>query len=104
MPGLNSTRAEAAERSNHLAIKSYQVSLDLTLGDEIFDSITVVKFSCNKAGYETFIDAVGRNDVVGEGLATDAGTFADTGEGIVDLVVRADAEETGEIAAALGLR
>ena len=61
MPGLNSTRAEAAERSNHLAIKSYQVSLDLTLGDEIFESITVVKFSCNKAGYETFIDAVGRN-------------------------------------------
>ncbi len=61
MPGLNSTRAEAAERSNHLAIKSYQVSLDLTLEDEIFESITVVKFSCNKAGYETFIDAVGRN-------------------------------------------
>ena len=61
MPGLNSTRAEAAERSNHLAIKSYQVSLDLTLGDEIFESTTVVKFSCNKAGYETFIDAVGRN-------------------------------------------
>ncbi len=61
MPGLNSTRAEAAERSNHLVIKSYQVSLDLTLGDEIFESITVVKFSCNKAGYKTFIDAVGRN-------------------------------------------
>ncbi len=61
MPGLNSTRAEAAERSSHLAIESYQVSLDLTLGDEIFESTTVVKFSCNKAGYETFIDAVGRN-------------------------------------------
>ena len=61
MPGLNSTRAEAAERSSHLAVESYQVSLDLTLGDEIFESTTVVKFSCNKAGYETFIDAVGRN-------------------------------------------
>ena len=61
MPGLNSTRAEAAERSSHLAIESYQVSLDLTLGDEIFESTTVVKFFCNKAGYETFIDAVGRN-------------------------------------------
>ena len=74
MPGLNSTRAEAAERSSHLAIKSYQVSLDLTLGDEIFESTTVVNFSCNKAGYETFIDAVGKNVI----KATLNGQIVDT--------------------------
>ena len=61
MPGLNSTRAEAAERSAHLSIKSYEVELDLTQGEEIFISHTVVKFTCNKPGYSTFIDAVGKS-------------------------------------------
>ena len=61
MPGLNSTRAEAAERSSHLAVESYNLTLDLTKGDEIFESKTIIKFSCNKPGYETFLDAVGKN-------------------------------------------
>ncbi len=61
MPGLNSTRAEAQQRANHLAVQSYQVSLDLTAGDENFTSETIVIFSCNKPGYESFIDAVGRS-------------------------------------------
>ena len=61
MPGLNSTRAEAAERAAHLAIQSYDLTLDLTCGEEIFISTTVIKFSCDKAGYETFIDAVGKS-------------------------------------------
>ena len=60
MPGLNSTRAEAQARANHLSVQSYQVSLDLTVGDESFISETTVKFSCNKPGYESFIDAVGK--------------------------------------------
>ena len=61
MPGLNSTRAEAAQRSSHLAVDSYDLTLDLTKGDEIFESKTIIKFSCNKPGYETFLDAVGKN-------------------------------------------
>lgn len=61
MPGLNSTRAEAQARANHLAVQSYQVSLDLTVGDESFISETTVKFTCNKPGYESFIDAVGKS-------------------------------------------
>ncbi|MFM8632884.1 MAG: M1 family aminopeptidase, partial [Candidatus Nanopelagicus sp.] len=61
MPGLNSTRAEAAERAAHLSIKSYEVELDLTQGEEIFLSNTKVKFTCNKPGYATFIDAVGKS-------------------------------------------
>ena len=60
MPGLNSTRAEAQARADHLAVQSYQVTLDLTAGDEFFTSETIVKFTCNKPGYESFIDAVGR--------------------------------------------
>ena len=58
MPGLNSTRAEAQARADHLAVRSYQVNLDLTTGDEFFTSETTVKFTCNKPGYERFIDAV----------------------------------------------
>ena len=61
MPGLNSTRAEAAERAAHLSIKAYEVELDLTQGEEIFISHTVVKFTCNQPGYSTFIDAVGKS-------------------------------------------
>jgi aminopeptidase N len=42
-------------------VQSYQVSLDLTAGDENFTSETIVKFSCNKPGFESFIDAVGKS-------------------------------------------
>jgi aminopeptidase N len=61
VPGLNSTRAEAAARAAHLAVASYELTLDLTTGDETFISETIIKFSCNKPGYETFLDAVGKN-------------------------------------------
>jgi aminopeptidase N len=61
MPGLNSTRAEAAERAAHLAVDSYELTLDLTAGPEVFISKTIIKFSCNKSGYDSFIDAVGKN-------------------------------------------
>jgi aminopeptidase N len=61
LPGLNSTRAEAQARADHLAVQSYQVNLDLTAGDEFFTSETTVKFTCNKPGYESFIDAVGKS-------------------------------------------
>jgi len=61
VPGLNSTRAEAAERAAHLAVASYELTLDLTTGDESFISETIIKFTCNKPGYDTFLDAVGKN-------------------------------------------
>ena len=61
MPGLNSTRAEAAARAAHLAVASYELTLDLTTGDESFISETIIKFTCIKPGYDTFLDAVGKN-------------------------------------------
>ncbi|XAS70559.1 aminopeptidase N [Micrococcaceae bacterium Sec5.1] len=57
MPGLNLTREEAAQRAEMLNVESYNVTLDLTKGAEVFGSTTVVKFSA-KAGAATFIDAV----------------------------------------------
>ena len=61
MPGLNLSRAEAKERADHLYVHSYVVTLDVTKDEEVFYSKSEVKFSCNKKGYATFIDAVGRS-------------------------------------------
>ncbi len=60
MPGNNLSRAEAAERSSHLKVNHYEVTLDVTQGEETFYAKTRVRFSCNKPGYSTFIDAVGK--------------------------------------------
>lgn len=61
MPGVNIARSEAAERAKHLSIESYDISLDLTVGSEIFLSTSRITFSCATPGYKTFIDAVGKS-------------------------------------------
>ncbi|MDQ0030519.1 aminopeptidase N [Arthrobacter bambusae] len=57
MPGLNLTRAEAAQRAELLTVSSYDVTLDLTKGSTVFGSTTVVKFSAVE-GSSSFIDAI----------------------------------------------
>ena len=54
MPGLNSTRAEAAQRSSHLAVDSYDLTLDLTKGDEIFESKTIINSLAINQGMKPF--------------------------------------------------
>ena len=61
MPGVNIARSEAAERANHLSIESYDISLDFTLGSEIFLSTSRIIFSSKTPGYKTFVDAVGKS-------------------------------------------
>ena len=61
MPGLNLSHAEAKDRADHLYVNSYVVTLDVTKGEETFYSKSEVSFTCNKPGYSTFIDAVGRS-------------------------------------------
>ena len=61
MRSLNLTRADAAARSELLAVESYDVEIDLTdghgsPGTDTFRSRTVVRFSCSRPGAETFID------------------------------------------------
>jgi len=60
MPGLNISRSEAQERSSHLSVTSYVVNIDVCQGAENFIAKSTVKFACNKPGYDTFIDAVGK--------------------------------------------
>ena len=57
MPGENLTREEASQRAQRLSVESYLVQLDVTTDDKKFQSKTTVRFGCNEAGYETFIDA-----------------------------------------------
>ncbi|MCC9145661.1 MULTISPECIES: aminopeptidase N [unclassified Arthrobacter] len=54
---MNLTRSEARERAELINVESYDVNLDLTRGDEVFGSTTVVRFSAQQ-GASTFIDAV----------------------------------------------
>ena len=83
MPGNNLTRAEAAERSAHLSIHHYDVSVDVTHGEETFIATTKVTFACNKPGYSTFIDAVGKRIISAtlNGAVVDTSSF--TGESLV---------------------
>ncbi len=60
VPGINLSRSEAKERADHLSVESYRVTLDVTTGAETFYSKSEIVFSCNQAGYSTFIDACGR--------------------------------------------
>lgn len=59
MPGENLTRAEALERTRLVEVDSYDVSLDLTTGAEIFRSRTRIRFRA-EAGASTFVDAITR--------------------------------------------
>jgi len=92
VPGLNSTRAEAAARAAHLEVASYELTLDLTTGDESFISETIIKFTCNKPGYDTFLDAVGKNviSVTLNGQAVDTSNY--DGESIFIKNLAADNE------------
>ncbi|MFG1705154.1 aminopeptidase N [Nonomuraea sp. M3C6] len=55
----NLTRDEARERARLLNVESYEVALDLTEGDERFESVTTVRFTSTRPGASTFIDLHG---------------------------------------------
>lgn len=55
----NLTRDEARERARLLEVESYEVALDLTEGDERFESVTTVRFTCTRPGASTFVDLHG---------------------------------------------
>ena len=60
MPGINLTSKEAADRSAILKIDNYKVDLDVTTGDETFNSKAVITFSATP-GSNTFIDAMAKH-------------------------------------------
>ncbi len=52
------TQAETSERARLLRVRAYAVALDLTRGDDIFNSICVVRFDCAERGAASYIDLV----------------------------------------------
>lgn len=57
MPGENLTRTEAQERRAIVETQSYDITLDLTKGADVFGSKTVVRFTATE-GASTFIDLI----------------------------------------------
>jgi len=57
VPGENLTRIEAQERRAIVDTQSYEISLDLTKGAEVFGSRSVVRFKATP-GASTFIDLI----------------------------------------------
>ena len=106
MPGENLTRLEAQERRAIVDTRSYAVTLDLTRGEEVFGSRTVLRFAATP-GASTFVDLIAREvrEITLNGRAIDPATaFADSRiaiEGLEaenELVIDADAlyTNTGE--------
>ncbi len=50
MPGINISRIEATERAAHLYVESYDVTLDVTTGDETFYAKSELSFTCTTPG------------------------------------------------------
>ena len=80
MPGENLTRTEAQERRAVVDTQSYDVTLDLTTGAEVFRSTSVVRFTATE-GASTFIDLIARDvlEITLNGVAIDPATaFAES--------------------------
>ena len=58
MPIAEITRAETSERARLLRVDSYDVALDLTRGDEVFGSASVIRFGCREPGASTYVDLI----------------------------------------------
>lgn len=54
MPSL--TKVEAVDRASKVTVEGYQVTLDLTGEDDVFRSVTTVRFRSDRPGEGTFID------------------------------------------------
>ena len=73
----NLTRDEARERARLLTVRSYTVELDLTEGEDRFESVTTVRFDCAEPGAATFIDLAGARvrSIVLNGRELDPATY-----------------------------
>src|SRR5450755_1039482 len=50
------TYAEAQQRSRLIGVLAYQVDLDVSGGDEVFGSVTTVRFRCREPGAGSFVE------------------------------------------------
>jgi aminopeptidase N len=58
MQAAEITRAETAARARLLRVSSYDITLDLTRGGEVFGSESVITFDCSEPGAATYADLI----------------------------------------------
>jgi aminopeptidase N len=55
------TRDETSERARLLRVESYDIELDLTRGEDVFGSVSVITFDCAEPGASTYADLVAQS-------------------------------------------
>ena len=70
------TRDEALERAKLVSEVSYDVSVDVTRGAEVFGSVSIITFRCATPGASTHVDLIARDvhEIVVNGTAIDPAT------------------------------
>src|SRR5580658_5374394 len=58
MQAAEITRDETSERARLLRVSSYDVTLDLTRGSEVFGSQAIIRFDCTEPGAASYADLV----------------------------------------------
>jgi len=58
MQAAEITRQETSERARLLRLQGYDVTLDLTQGDQVFGSESVIRFDCGEPGAASYVDLV----------------------------------------------
>ncbi|HEY1484451.1 MAG TPA: aminopeptidase N, partial [Micromonosporaceae bacterium] len=70
------TRHETAERARLLHVDSYDVTLDFTGGDDVFRSVSVIRFTCAEPGSDSHADLIAPavHEITLNGTAIDPAT------------------------------
>jgi aminopeptidase N len=58
MPPVEITRSETSERARLIQVDSYDITLDLTRGEDVFGSASVIRFGCADPGASTYLDLI----------------------------------------------
>ena len=58
MQAAEITQSETGERARLLHVESYDVTLDLTRGDKVFGSTSVIRFDCTEPGAASYADLI----------------------------------------------
>src|ERR1700683_2330419 len=87
MPIAEITRAETSERARLLRVDSYDVTLDLTRGDEVFGSASVIRFGCREPGATSYVDliAAGVHEITLNGAPVDVAGAVQGAQGRITL-------------------
>jgi aminopeptidase N len=98
MPVAEITRSETAERARLLEVQSYQVELDLTAGEDVFRSRSVIRFSCAEPGAASYADLIANtvHEITLNGAAVDPA--AACSDGRIALTGLADQNELTVVA------